>query len=57
MYENISERKYVDLFCSVFNKFISGSTTPYFQNVSGVAQHLIFHELGIPTSLFAIVSN
>ena len=36
--KNTSSRKYVDLFCSVFNKTIPDATKPYFQNVGGESQ-------------------
>ena len=43
--KNISLHKYVDLFCSVLKKIVSDVTTPYFQEVGGVTQPLIFHQM------------
>ena len=36
--KNLASGKYVDFFCSVFNKIIPDATTSYFQNVGGVSQ-------------------
>ena len=40
--KNISSRKSVDLFSSLFKKIILDVTTPTFQEVGGVTQPLIF---------------
>ena len=42
MYKNISSRKNVDLFSSVFKKIIANNTTSTFQEVGGVTQPHIF---------------
>ena len=44
MNQNISSRKNVDLFSSVFQKSIPNNTTPTFQEVGRVTQPLIFVE-------------
>ena len=43
--QNISSRKYADLFCSDFNKIIPNATIPHFQTVGRVTQPLIFHQM------------
>ena len=52
--KTISSRKYIDLFRSEFNKIILDVTTPYFELVGGVTQHLIFNP---KTHYFLMVSH
>ena len=44
LYEKHSSRKYIDFFCSEFNKIILRCHYPYFELIGGVTQPLIFNQ-------------